>query len=227
MPQNDAKFLAEYEGKAILQHAGIAVPDGVLASDLATAKSSAANIGYPVVLKIQAAEITHKSDMGGVKLGLQNEDDLATAWQEIESAIAVHSPEAKIDGMLVEKMAPSFDLEMVVSARRDPDWGTMLVFGLGGVWTELFHDFQMLPAGLGRGRYEAVLRNLKGFPLLDGYRGKPKLDISAVLEVLDRLVDTMDAHSDIAEIEINPLVVFENGSGGLALDALVSKWGKS
>ena len=226
-PDIEAQFLPEYEGKEILQQAGIAAPEGALAIDLASAKTIADEVGYPLALKVQAAEIAHKSDMGGVKINLLNDDDLSLAWEEIEKAVSAEAPDAKIDGLLVEKMAPSFDLEMVVSARRDPDWGTLLVFGLGGVWTELFHDFQMLPARLGREHCESALRKLKGFPLLDGYRGKQKVDISAVLDTLEKLTSFMEAHSEIAEIEINPLVVFADGKGVMALDALVSRWDKN
>ena len=221
--KNEPQFIAEYLGKKILREAGISTPEGSLATDLEPAKQIAGKIGYPVVVKIQAAEIAHKSDMGGVRTNLKTEADLAKAWQEIETAIIAHAPDTKIDGMLIEKMASPFELEMVVSIRRDPDWGPMLIFGLGGMWTELFHDFQMLPAGLGRERYAAALQNLKGFPLLNGYRGGPKLDISAILDALEKLEKCMTAHPEIDEIEINPLVIYKDGEGALALDALVSK----
>lgn len=226
-PRNEPRFIAEYLGKEVLREASIPTPDGLLATDLESAKQIAEKIGYPVVIKIQAAEIAHKSDMGGVHVNLKAEADLTKAWQEIEAAVSAHAPEAKIDGMLIEKMASPFELEVVISIRRDPDWGPMLVFGLGGVWTELFQDFQMLPAGLGHEHYEEALQSLKGFPLLNGYRGRAKLDISAVLDALEKLTKYMAGHPEIAEIEINPLILYEDGEGALALDALVSKWESS
>ncbi|MBL4890823.1 MAG: acetate--CoA ligase family protein [Rhizobiaceae bacterium] len=224
IPQDEPQFIVKYLGKEILREAGIQTPEGSLATDLEAAKQIAGKIGYPVAIKVQATEIVHKSGMGGVQVNLKTEADLATAWQEIEAAIASHAPDEKIDGMLVEKMASPFEFEMVISVRRDPDWGPMLVFGLGGVWTELFQDFQMLLAGLGPERYEEALRILKGFPLLNGYRGGPKLHISAVLDALENLTNYMASHPEIGEIKINPLVLYNDGEETLALDALVSRW---
>lgn len=217
-------MLAEYRGKEILRRAGLAVPEGRLARDLDAAKGIAEKIGYPVALKVQAASIPHKSDIGGVKIGLRDNADLAEAWTDVAVSVAEHRRDAVIDGMLVERMATPFDLELVLSARRDPDWGVVVIFGLGGVWTELFADVRMLPAGLPRQRYAAELATLKGFPLLDGYRGKPRLDVDAVLDAIAALGNRLLDDPRVAEIEVNPLAVYARGGGVLALDALVSVW---
>lgn len=215
--------VAEHEGKAILRDAGFAVPDGGLATSADEAASIATRVGFPVALKVQAADIAHKSDIGGVKLKLSDEAALHAAWAEIEAALASHAPGKTIDGMLVEKMAAPFDLELVVSARRDPSWGAVLVVGLGGILTELMHDIRMIPAGLPRAVIRDELGKLKGAALLNGYRGAQKLDIDAVVDLIDRLGRLVLEDGAIAEIEINPLVVYPQGKGIGILDVLMSR----
>ncbi|MEO3999380.1 acetate--CoA ligase family protein [Mesorhizobium sp. CAU 1732] len=219
----ETRQLAEHEGKALLAEAGFDVPAGALARDVGHAKEIADRIGYPVALKVQAAAIAHKSDMGGVKLKLADAAALERAWREIEDALAARAAGVTIDGMLVEAMAPPFQLELVVSALRDPEWGVVVVVGLGGVLTELMADIRMFPAGIPLVRIEAELKRLKGAALLDGYRGGETLDIAAVADVLDRLGRRLLDDADITEIEINPLVVYPRGQGVRILDALVSR----
>jgi acyl-CoA synthetase (NDP forming) len=217
------RAVAEHEGKALLRERGLVVPDGELARDLDAAKAVAGRIGYPVALKVQAPDIAHKSDLGGVKLNLADEASLAKAWGEIEGALATHAAGQPIDGMLVETMAPRFDLELVVSARRDPSWGVVLIVGLGGVLTELMHDIRMLPAGLPRVAIESELDLLKGAALLRGYRGSKPLDVGAVVEFLDRLGRLVLEDGSIVEVEINPLVVYPQGEGVRVLDVLMTR----
>jgi acetate---CoA ligase (ADP-forming) len=125
--------------------------------------------------------------------------------------------------MLVETMAPRFDLELVVSARRDPSWGVVLIVGLGGVLTELMHDIRMMPAGLSRDAIERELDLLKGAALLRGYRGSKPLDVGAVVEFLDRLGRLVLEDGSIVEVEINPLVVYPQGEGVRVLDVLMTR----
>ena len=223
LPGGTTRTVAEHQGKALLRERGIAVPDGELARDLASAKAIAARIGYPVALKVQAAHIAHKSDLGGVKLNLTDEAALERAWQDIETSLENHAAGEAIDGMLVEKMAPAFDLELVVSARRDPSWGVVLIFGLGGVLTELLRDIRMVPAGVPRAVIESKLLSLKAAHLLQGYRGSPRLDIDAVVDLLERLTQLMLDDCSIAEIEINPLAVYPEGGGVRVLDVLMTR----
>ena len=221
----EPRAIAEHEGKVLLRERGLVVPDGALARDLDAAKAIAARIGYPVALKVQAADIAHKSDLGGVKLNLADEASLARAWSEIENALATHAAGKAIDGMLVETMAPRFDLELVVSARRDPSWGVVLIVGLGGVLTELMHDIRMMPAGLSRDAIERELDLLKGAALLRGYRGSKPLDVGAVVEFLDLLSRLVLEDGSIVEVEINPLVVYPQGEGVRVLDVLMTRKG--
>jgi len=217
----DAGPLAEHRGKAVLAAAGIAVPRGQLATGLAEARSIAAAIGYPVVLKAQAAALMHKSDVGGVAVNIADEAALETAWQKMTAAIAAAKPDLKLDGILVETMAPSGGLELIAGARRDPNWGAVIVIGLGGIWAEALNDVRLMPADAGPKRIAAELDQLKGAKLLRGYRGMPPRDVEALVAVLMQLGGLIRANPQLTEIDINPLMIYGQGQGVLALDALL------
>ncbi len=217
----DAGPLAEHRGKAVLAAAGIAVPRGQLATGLAEARSIAAAIGYPVVLKAQAAALMHKSDVGGVAVNIADEAALAAAWQKMTAAIAAAKPDLKLDGILVEAMAPPGGLELIAGARRDPNWGAVIVIGLGGIWAEALNDVRLMPADAGPKRIAAELDQLKGAKLLRGYRGMPPRDVEALVAVLMQLGGLIRANPQLTEIDINPLMIYGQGQGVLALDALL------
>ena len=139
--------IPEHHAKDFLRTAGIAVPQSGLAPNIVQARAIAARLGYPVALKIQSPDIPHKSDVGGVVLGILTPDGLDSAWEQMETRIAASCPHAKIEGILVERMAsPGF--EMILGARRDRDWGPIVMVGLGGIWTEALEDVRLFPAGL-------------------------------------------------------------------------------
>ncbi|MDQ0314589.1 acetate--CoA ligase family protein [Amorphus orientalis] len=217
------EVVPEHRGKAILADVGFKVPAGRLATSAEEAVAAAAEIAGPVALKVQAASIAHKSDMGGVKLRLDGGDAVRAAWTEIESTVAKAAPGVPIDGMLVEEMAPPFPLEMVVSARRDPAWGVVVIAGLGGVFTELMRDIRMFPAGLSADRIRREIEALRGAPLLTGYRGGAALDVDAVVDVLDRLGRLLIDDPSLQEVEINPLAVYPRGEGVRILDVLMTR----
>ena len=210
--------LAEHRGKAILAALGIPVPAGGLARDREQARALAERIGYPVVLKAQAPDLPHKSDAGGVAVGISDGAALAAAWTRIAANLTRARPELTLDGMLVESMGQP-GLELVVGAKRDPTWGTILLAGLGGVWIEGLGDVALFAAGATAGEIGAGLDRLKGAALLAGTRGAPAVDVAAVARVVERIGMLMAAFPDISEIDVNPLVAFP--SGVLALDALV------
>lgn len=211
--------LAEYKGKALLRDLGVPVPKGALAHDVDEAIALAAGVGYPVVLKAQADELTHKSDVGGVKLGISNEAALRDAWDRMQADVATGAPHVQLQGLLVEAMSPS-GLELVVGARRDPEWGVVMMVGLGGIWIEVLKDFRLLAPNLDEAQIASELRKLKGAKLLDGIRGKPPVDVRAIAAVVRRLSDLMMANPHISEIDINPLVAYRAGEDVVALDAL-------
>jgi acetate---CoA ligase (ADP-forming) len=212
--------IPEYRAKEFLRAAGIAVPQGALAPNIIQARAIAARLGYPVALKIQSPDIPHKSDVGGVALGILTPDALDIAWEQMETRIAASCPNAKIEGILVERMAsPGF--EMILGARRDRDWGPIVVVGLGGIWTEALEDVRLFPAGLSTAAIEEEIAQLKGAKVLGGIRGAPPLDVTALAATAAKLGALMLAHPGLDEIEINPLIVRPRGEGVLALDALM------
>jgi acyl-CoA synthetase (NDP forming) len=215
-----AGVLPEYTSKATLAEAGIPFPRAELVSDLTAAQAVAAHIGYPVVLKAQSAALAHKSDVGGVVLGLGDETSLAEGWQKLHADIAKARPDLRLDGVLVEAMARR-GIELIVGARNDPDWGAILVVGLGGVVAEALRDVRVLPADLEPTAIVNELHKLKAAALLTGFRGAPALDLHAVADIASRLGRFTAAHPEIAEIDINPLVVYPEQQGAVAVDALI------
>jgi acyl-CoA synthetase (NDP forming) len=212
--------LPEYRGKGYLAALGIPVPAGALARDCDAAVATAARIGYPVVLKAQAASLAHKSDAGGVIVGIRDESALREAWGRLHAEVGRARPDLTLDGILVERMAAQ-GLEMAVGARRDPSWGPVLMVGLGGIWIEALEDVRLLPADLDEGAIVEELARLKAARLLAGERGAPALDVAALAKVVARLGVLMRARPEIAEIDVNPLTVYPAGQGVLALDALL------
>ncbi|MBP2561566.1 acyl-CoA synthetase (NDP forming) [Neorhizobium galegae] len=212
-------LVVEYEGKRILSELGIQIPKGSLAKSAGEAARIAAEIGYPVVMKAQAAELAHKSDVGGVIVNIADEAALRTAHEKMYASIATHKPGLKLDGVLIEGMARP-GLEMVVGAKRDPQWGPVVLVGLGGVWIEALADARLLPADISRERAIAEIHKLKASKLLGAFRGQPARDVEAIADVVVKLGGLMRSTPEIVEVDINPLVVYGEGDGVLALDAL-------
>jgi acetate---CoA ligase (ADP-forming) len=212
--------LAEYRGKAWLAAAGIATPPGDLAADLAEARRIAERIGYPVALKAQTAALTHKSDAGGLVLNVGDDAALAAGWQRLHANLALARPGLALDGVLVERMAGR-GIEMAVGARRDPHWGPVLMIGLGGIWIETLNDVRLMPADLDEAGIVAEIGKLRGARLLHGARGAEPADVAALARAAAQVGALIRATPTLREIDINPLLVFPEGKGVLALDALI------
>jgi acetate---CoA ligase (ADP-forming) len=217
--------VAEHRAKALLAAAGVPVPSGGLAQDLADAEAIAARIGFPVALKAQAAALSHKSDAGGVILNVGNAAALRQAWEKLHTDVHRVRPGLALDGVLVEAMARRSrgSIELIVGARRDPHWGAVLMLGLGGIWVEILQDVALLPAGAGKPAIVEALGRLKAAALLHGTRGAPPIDIAAVADIAHTLGGLLQRSPDLAELEINPLLAHPAGQGALALDALIVK----
>jgi acetate---CoA ligase (ADP-forming) len=217
--------VAEYQAKALLAAAGVPVPTGGLARDLAEAEGIAARTGFPVALKAQAAALTHKSDAGGVMLNVADDTALRSAWAALCANVERSRPGLALDGVLVEAMAPKQAgcVELIVGARRDPHWGAVLMLGLGGIWVETLQDTALLPAGAGKAAIVEALGSLRGAALLSGTRGSPPVDIAEVADIAGTVGALMASSPDIAELEINPLLAGPQGQGAVALDALIVK----
>jgi acyl-CoA synthetase (NDP forming) len=208
----------EYRAKALLAAAGIAFPRGAFVVDRTGAQRAAAEIGFPVALKLQSAGLAHKTDAGALALGLGDARELDEAWTRLHANVAASAPNAVIDGALIEAMArPGVDF--IAGARRDPQWGTTLVAGLGGVWAEALRDTVVMPSDAGEDAIVASLQRLRAAPVLAGMRGSPPLDICSAARVLAQLGALVDATPSIVEIELNPLRLYPDGV--LALDALI------
>jgi acyl-CoA synthetase (NDP forming) len=213
--------LPEYKSKQLLAEYRIAIPEGRLATTSEEAANIAREIGFPVALKAQAAALAHKSDAGGVLLGLESEGMVVEGWSALQRNIESSWPGLVLDGVLVERMGAK-GLELIVGARNDKDWGSVLLVGSGGVLTEAITDVRILAADLRLSKIQEALYGLRCGALLRGFRGGPQLDVEAVAEVLSGLGQLVRDHPEIAEAEINPLVVYPQGRGTLALDALIS-----
>ncbi|KEZ00674.1 acyl-CoA synthetase [Sphingomonas sp. BHC-A] len=213
--------LPEHRGKALLREAGLPIPAGRLAVSAADAALAASEIDGPVALKAQSAVLTHKSDLGGVSLNLSDEASVLAAFATQTAAIAKHRPDVVLDGVLVEAMAPRGH-ELVVSVRRDTDWGPVMMVGLGGVWIEALHDVAMLSPDSDRQDVLRALNGLKGGSILRGWRGEPAADLEAVVDTVVQLGRIIRGNPRIEEIEINPLSVRDAGQGATVLDALVT-----
>ena len=220
LPQLGKGAQPEWLGKKVLAAANIRVPDGALARTADEAAAIAKRIGYPVVLKAQAAALSHKTEAGGVALNLANESVLRAAWDAMMRNVKLAAPDVSLDGALVEKMSPR-GVELMVGAKRDPGWGTVLLLGLGGIWVEALGDVQMLPGNADETQILEALSRLRSKKLLDGVRGAPPADVDAVVRAVLGIGRLMQAVPEITEIDVNPLMVHPKGEGATALDALI------
>jgi acyl-CoA synthetase (NDP forming) len=210
----------EWLGKKALAAAGVRVPDGDLAKTADEAVAVAKRIGYPVALKAQAAALSHKTEAGGVILNLADDSALRAAWDTLMRSVKRAAPGVTLDGALVEKMSPK-GVELMVGAKRDPQWGTVLLLGLGGIWVEALGDVQLLPVDAAEPQIVEALRKLRTAKLLDGFRGAPPADIEAAAGVVMAIGRLMQTVPEVTEVDVNPLMVHAKGQGATALDALI------
>jgi acyl-CoA synthetase (NDP forming) len=210
----------EWLGKKVLATAGIAVPDGELARTPDDAVAVARRVGYPVALKAQAAELSHKTEAGGVMLNLADEAALRAAWATMQKSVKGAAPGVTLDGCLVETMSRK-GLELMIGAKRDPAWGTVLLLGLGGIWVEALGDVQVLPVDADETQIVEALHRLRSAKLLTGFRGAPPVDVEAVAKAVLAIGRLMQTTPSIVEIDVNPLMVHAKGQGATALDALI------
>lgn len=213
-------MIPEYRAKPLLAKFGIHFAEGALATSADEAAAIAGRIGWPVVLKAQAAELPHKSDAGGVAIGIADEAALRGAWDKVQAAVAAARPDLVLDGILVEPMAES-GLELIVGARNDGEWGPVILVGMGGVMAEVLRDAVLIPASASRAAIARALHSLAAAPLFDGYRGSKPVDLEAAMDVIEALAHMVQSHPEIAEVDLNPVVLHPTGEGASVLDALI------
>lgn len=218
LSEANGQALGEMDTRPILEAYGLNLVQGAMAEDTNGAIEIADQIGYPVVVKVVSPQILHKSDSGGIALNLSSAQAVRDAITEMRDKILHAEFNAEIKGFLVEKMAPK-GLEVIIGMKRDPTFGPLMMFGLGGIYVELFKDVGFGIAPLTPGQARDMIDATKAGRLLQGYRGGPVYDSNAVVDAIGRLSQLAQDHPSISEVEINPLLVFPEGEGTMVLDA--------
>jgi acyl-CoA synthetase (NDP forming) len=211
-------LLTEIESKELLRGAGIRVVDTRLATSKDESISIAEQIGFPVVLKVASAEIIHKTDAGGVKLDLKTPEQVGKAYDDILTAVKQRYPQAVIHGVSVQKMSPP-GIEVIIGMSRDAQFGPVLMFGLGGILVEILKDVSFRIVPLTPRDAREMIQEIKGYPLLTGYRGNAAVDVSKLEDMLLKISAFMENADEIQEIDLNP--VFAYGDGVIVADARV------
>ncbi len=211
-------ILTETEAKELLSQAGISVVDTRLATSKEEAISISKQLGFPVVLKIASPDITHKSDAGGIELGLKTSKQVGKAYDDILAATSQKHPQAVIYGVSVQKMLRP-GVEVIIGMTKDAQFGPVLMFGLGGILVEILKDVSFRIVPLGRRDAREMIKEIKGYPLLEGYRGQEPVDVSYLEELLLKVSQFVEKNPEIKELDINP--IFAYGDGAVAVDARV------
>jgi acyl-CoA synthetase (NDP forming) len=211
-------LLSEVESKQLLEEAGIPVVTTRLATSREESVRIAEEIGLPGVLKVVSPDVTHKSDVGGVKVGLETADQVSSAYDSIMSSTRAAAPTASIEGVSVQSMAEP-GVEVIVGATRDPQFGHVVMFGLGGVLVEMLRDVSMRLVPVEQRDARAMIREIKGLPLLQGYRQYPPCDLDSLEEVILGLSRFLEEHPEVRELDLNPILCYPKGL--VAVDARV------
>lgn len=212
--------LGDLEARGVMEAYGLRLPGNKLATSPEEAVAFAREIGYPVVMKIVSPDILHKSDIGGVKVGLQNDAEVENAYHTIRGNALRYMPEAEIWGVSVQEMIKP-GREVILGVTYDSQFGHLIMFGLGGIYVEVLKDVAFRLAPLTRREAEAMIREIRTFPLLAGVRGQQPADLDAVIDALLRVSQLVTDFPEIIELDVNPLVVNPVGGGATAVDARI------
>ena len=210
--------IGDAEAQGILKAYGLRIPKSELAETADQAVAIAAQIGYPVVLKIASPDILHKTDVGGVKVGLRHAEDVRDAFELMAYRAQRYLPEARLWGCQVQQMAPPGGLEVLIGMKLDPQFGPLVTFGLGGIYVETLRDVTFRVAPFSPREAEDMLGEIRARALLDGVRGQPPSDKKAVIDALLRIGQLALDFPEIVELDINPLIVYPQGQGAIAID---------
>lgn len=213
--------LGENDGQELLSCYGFDIPPMEIAASSSEAGTIAEKIGLPVVLKIVSPQILHKSDAGGVAVGLKTCEAVEAAYMDIMESAKKYKPDATIDGVLVQKMVPPGQ-EVILGVNKYPGFGHLIMFGIGGIYVELFKNVTFRLAPIGRNNARRMIRSIKGFEMLTGFRGKPKADLEKLEKLLVGLSAMVVNHPQIKEMDINPLFVHEEGQGATVADIIIT-----
>jgi len=205
------KFLLEHEAKTVCKEYGIPVTELKIAHTAEEAAKYSEQIGYPTVLKIVSPDVLHKVDVGGVILNVSSPEDARNAYNKIVENVKRHKPDAKIDGILVQEMAPC-STEVIVGAIKDPQFGPTLMFGLGGTFVEIMKDVSFRIAPINEEDARQMISEVKAYPILQGYRGQPPRDLDTIVKILLSTSKMVMEHQNIKELDLNPVMVYEKGA---------------
>jgi len=201
--------LTEFESKKLLERAGIPVVETRLVRTKRETISVSKEMGFPVVLKITSPDIVHKSDSGGVKLGIANATQASRAYSEIMLSIKQRYPSAIIHGLTVQKMAPP-GIQVIVGMNKDPQFGPVLMFGLGGILVELLKDVSFRIVPVTKRDAAEMIREIKGYPLLEGYRGQEPANIDALQDIIVKVSQFVERTPEIKELDLNPIFAYRD-----------------
>jgi len=211
-------LLTEIESKELIKQAGINVSETRLAVSRDEAMSISKEIGFPVVLKIASADVVHKSDAGGVKLGIKTSKQAGKAYDDITENIRKEYPQSAIQGVSVQKMARP-GVEVIIGMSKDEQFGPVLMFGLGGIMVEVLKDVSFRIVPLAKRDATEMIREIKGHPLLEGYRGQEKVDVLYLEDLLLKVSDFVEQNPEIKELDLNPIFAYSDGA--VAVDARI------
>jgi len=212
--------LGELEAREILKAYGIRVPEAELAPDINAAKEIAKRIGYPLVLKIVSPNILHKTDVGGVRIGIENEKELEESYDDILFHVKRYMPDVNIRGILVQEFIKD-KKETIIGISEDPQFGPMIMFGLGGIYVEALKDVSFRIAPLSRHEAGEMIEEVKTVSLLKGTRGEDPSDIESIIEIMLKVSQLIMDFPEIVEMDINPLFVKKQGEGSIAGDVRI------
>ena len=211
-------ILTEIEAKQMLEDAGVPVSPARLAKTKDEAATIAGQLGFPAVLKIVSPQITHKSDVGGVALGLTSAAEVAAAFDRIVASAKQHQPEAQIEGVAVQRMERQ-GTEVIIGVTKDPQFGPVLMFGLGGILVEVLKDVAFRVVPIVERDARQMIEEIKGYPLLQGYRGQDPADLGKLRALLLQVSSFIEAHPEVAELDLNPVFAYKDGA--IAVDARI------
>jgi len=210
--------LTEFESKRILKQAGIPVVETRLAKTPKEAVSLSQKMGFPVALKITSPDVIHKSDSGGVKLSLNNATQVKKAYDEILKKVRKQYPDAVVHGVTVQKMIRP-GTEVIVGTTQDPQFGPVIMFGLGGIFVEVLKDVSFRIVPINQIDAQEMIQETKGYPLLQGYRGKEPANIPVLVEMILKVSKFVEENPQIKELELNPIFAYSDGA--VAVDARI------
>ncbi len=210
--------LTEIEAKKLLKQSGVNVVDTRLATSKEKVVSISEKLGFPVALKITSPDVVHKSDVGGVKLGLKTARQAGKAYDDIMKAIKKQYPKANIHGVAVQKMARP-GVEVIIGVSTDAQFGPVIMFGLGGILVEVLKDVSFRIVPLTRRDAREMIREIKGYPLLEGYRGQEPVDVANLEELILKVSSFAEKYPEVEELDLNPIFAYKDGA--VAVDARI------